>query len=87
MTKPEWILWAASLSGDRAFFEECVERLLRFANTTPNRVPFADLYLAHNGRQVGFQARSVLGGVFVAFLDHWATGTLEAPQGQEPPSA
>jgi hypothetical protein len=71
ITKPEWLLWAASLCGDRAFFRDCIDRILRFANATPNRVPLTDLYLADNARQVGFQARSVWGGAFVAFLRGW----------------
>jgi hypothetical protein len=46
-----------------------VERVLRYANTTPNRVPLADLYLTDSGRKLGFQARSVLGGLFIGLLE------------------
>jgi hypothetical protein len=69
LTKPEWMLWAAWLTGDRAFFRDSVERILRYANTTPNRVPLADLYLTDSGRKLGFQARSVLGGLLIGLLD------------------
>jgi hypothetical protein len=34
-------------------------------------VPLADLYLASNGRQIAFQARSVLGGFWIRFLEPW----------------
>ena len=68
LTKPEWMLWAAWLTGDRRFFQDCVERILRYANTTPNRVPLSDLYLTDSGRKLGFQARSVLGGLFIGLL-------------------
>jgi hypothetical protein len=68
LTKPEWMLWAASLEDDQALFEDCVERILRYANETPNRVPLSDLYTTHNGRMVGFQARSVVGGLFIRLL-------------------
>jgi Domain of unknown function (DUF4965)/Domain of unknown function (DUF5127)/Domain of unknown function (DUF1793)/Domain of unknown function (DUF4964) len=68
LTKPEWMLWAAWLTGDRVFFQDCVERILRYANTTPNRVPLSDLYLTDSGRKLGFQARSVLGGLFIGLL-------------------
>ena len=71
LTKPEWMLWAASLTTDRAIFEDWVERITRYANETPNRVPLADLYFTDSGRQIGFQARSVLGGFFIAFLKGW----------------
>jgi hypothetical protein len=69
LTKPEWMLWAAWLTGDRAFFQDSVERILRYANTTPNRVPLSDLYLTDSGRKIGFQARSVLGGLLIGLLD------------------
>ena len=67
LTKPEWMLWAASLADDRELFEDCVERIVRYANETRSRVPMSDLYLTDSGRKIGFQARSVLGGFFVRF--------------------
>lgn len=73
LTKPEWMLWAASLGADRSLFAACVDSIVQYANGTPNRVPLGDLYLATNGRQIGFQARSVVGGFFIAFLP---TGTF-----------
>ncbi|MCP8939655.1 DUF4965 domain-containing protein [Alsobacter sp. SYSU M60028] len=73
ITKPEWMLWAASLADDREFFEDCVERIVRYANETRNRVPMSDLYLTDSGRKIGFQARSVVGGLFIRFLEEWAT--------------
>ena len=72
VTKPEWMLWAASLVDDPDLFGDFVERILRYADETPNRVPLADLYLASNGRQIAFQARSVLGGFWIRFLEQWA---------------
>lgn len=74
LTKPEWMLWAAWLTGDRAFLQDNVERILRYANTTPNRVPLSDLYLTDSGRKIGFQARSVLGGLLIGLLDFRSTG-------------
>jgi hypothetical protein len=71
ITKPEWMLWAASLVDDRELFEDSVDRILLYADETPNRVPFADLYLACKGRQIAFQARSVLGGFWIRFLEEW----------------
>jgi hypothetical protein len=68
VTKPEWMLWAASLTEDRGLFEDFVERILRYTDETPNRVPFSDLYFTDSGRKMGFQARSVLGGLFIGIL-------------------
>jgi hypothetical protein len=68
LTKPEWMLWAASLADDPALFGDFVDRIVRYANETPNRVPLSDLYFTDNGRKIGFQARSVLGGLFVGLL-------------------
>ena len=68
LTKPEWMLWAACLADNRPLFEDFVERVLRYANATPNRVPFSDLYFTDAGRKMGFQARSVVGGLHMGLL-------------------
>jgi hypothetical protein len=68
ITKPEWMLWAASLAEDKELFEDLVERILRYANETPNRVPLSDLYLTDSARKIGFQARSVVGGFWIRYL-------------------
>ena len=68
LTKPEWMLWAACLADDPALLRDWCARILRYANETPNRVPFSDLYFTESGRKIGFQARSVLGGFHVALL-------------------
>ncbi len=68
LTKPEWMLWAASLADDPALFSDFTDRILRYANETPNRVPLSDLYFTDTGRKIGFQARSVLGGLFIGLM-------------------
>jgi hypothetical protein len=65
------MLWAASLVDDPDLFRDFVDRILLYADETPNRVPFADLYLTSNARQIAFQARSVLGGFWIRFLEGW----------------
>lgn len=70
LTKPEWMLWTACLADDPALVRDCVAQIIRYANTTPNRVPLSDLYFAESGRKMGFQARSVVGGLAVALLAH-----------------
>ncbi len=72
LTKPEWMLWAACLADDRPLLQDWTAKILRYANETPNRVPFSDLYFTDTGRKMGFQARSVVGGFAVALLcDAW----------------
>ena len=83
LTKPEWMLWAASLAPDEDLFRDYVERILRYADETPNRVPLSDLYFTDSGRKMAFQARSVVGGLYVGLLaEAWAV-----PAGGEPPAA
>lgn len=67
-TKGDWIVWSASLGGRREDFQALVEPLCRWVHTTPSRVPLTDWYETADGRQVGFQARSVVGGFFIALL-------------------
>lgn len=67
-TKADWILWTATLADDRPTFDQFVEPVLRFLNESPSRVPFTDWYDVDTGRQVGFQARTVVGGVYMPLL-------------------
>ena len=41
LTKPEWMLWAASLVSDRRAFGDFVDRIVRYADKTPSRVPLS----------------------------------------------
>jgi len=72
LTKPEWMLWSACLADDPDLVRDWSERLVRYANETPSRVPFCDLFFTDSGRKMGFQARSVVGGLAIALLaDVW----------------
>ncbi len=73
-TKLDWITWTATLTGSRADFEALVSPVFDFLNSTPHRVPMTDWYWTHDATRTGFQARSVVGGVFLRLLyedDTW----------------
>jgi hypothetical protein len=67
-TKLDWVAWSACLARDDADFRELCDPLFDWANRTPTRVPLADWYETTDGRQIHFQARSVVGGVFIRML-------------------
>ena len=67
-TKLDWITWTATLTDSRADFEALVGPVFDFLNATPQRVPMSDWYWTHDATKTGFQARSVVGGVFLKLL-------------------
>lgn len=66
-TKSDWLIWAASMM-DRDSFEAMVIPLWNACHDTPQRVPFTDWYDTENAWQIGFQHRSVQGGLFMRIL-------------------
>jgi hypothetical protein len=68
ITKLDWEIWTASLASNPAQFQDLVHRLIVWADETPSRVPTTDFYDTVSGKQIGFQARSVVGGVFIKAL-------------------
>jgi Domain of unknown function (DUF4965)/Domain of unknown function (DUF5127)/Domain of unknown function (DUF1793)/Domain of unknown function (DUF4964) len=67
-TKLDWTVWSATLARDPADFRAIVHPIFQFLNQTPDRVPMTDWYDTISSRKVGFQARSVVGGVYIKLL-------------------
>ena len=67
-TKLDWIIWSATLAEDKAAFEDLIAPVHRYMQESPSRVPLSDWYETTDGKQVGFQARSVVVGVYMKML-------------------
>ncbi|MBV9295537.1 MAG: DUF1793 domain-containing protein, partial [Acidobacteriaceae bacterium] len=67
-TKLDWELWTATLSQNPDQFNAFMTPIFKWLNETPSRVPLTDWYDTKNGKQIGFQARSVVGGLYIKAL-------------------
>ena len=67
-TKLDWQIWTATMAPTQQQFEVFMQPILKWVNETPTRVPLTDWYETTDGKQVGFQARSVVGGVYIKAL-------------------
>lgn len=66
-TKLDWEVWTATLGG-QVDFAELIDPVSKWVNEGPSRVPLTDWYDTKSGIQKGFQARSVVGGVYIKAL-------------------
>jgi hypothetical protein len=67
-TKLDWLVWTATLAENATDFQALIGPAYKWLNETPTRVPLTDWYMTTDGKQRGFQARSVVGGVFIKML-------------------
>ena len=77
-TKSDWLVWTATLTNDRDAFESYIAPMWKFFNESPSRVPMTDWYDTVSGRIVGFQNRTVQGGLYMKLLiNKWLTVAKE----------
>lgn len=62
--KTDWEMFTAAWLSHYPIKNDLIQRVYAYANTTPSRVPFSDLYNTVTGHRVKFQARPVQGGIF-----------------------
>ncbi len=82
-TKLDWTIWSATLARNPADFKTFVHPIFEFLNQTTDRVPMTDWYDTLSARAVGFQARSVVGGVYMKVLadpEMWSKWVTRARQ-------
>lgn len=68
-TKSDWLVWTATLLSSQEDFERYFTPLWNCYHYTKSRVPLTDWYDTITAQQVGFQNRTVQGGLFMKLLD------------------
>jgi hypothetical protein len=66
--KLDWSIWTATMADSPEDFQALADPVFDFLQESPSRVPMTDWYWTKEGTEVGFQARSVVGGVFIKLL-------------------
>jgi hypothetical protein len=67
-TKLDWEIWTATLTDSPSEFAALLAPIGHWINEGPTRVPLTDWYDTRTAKMMSFQARSVVGGVYIKAL-------------------
>lgn len=67
-TKTDFEIWTATLATHHRQFQNIINRIYKFLDQSPDRVPFADQY-GTNKAWAGMHARPVVGAAFMPFMN------------------
>ncbi len=68
-TKSDWQMWSTVLTDDSDYRDKIISAMLKMLAETADKVPFTDWYYTSTAVQVGFQNRTVQGGLFINLLN------------------
>ena len=68
-TKSDWLVWTATMCANDDEFRAYIEPLWKAYHYSPTRVPLTDWYDTHTGLMIGFQHRTVQGGLFIKLME------------------
>lgn len=77
----DWALWSIAPARTSADFQALLEPIWRYVNETPSRVPLSDWFVTTDAKQKGFQARPVVGGIFIKLIADPSTWNKWAKRG------
>ena len=67
-TKTDFEIWTATLATQRSQFQAIINRIYKFLDQSPDRVPFADQYGTRKA-WAGMHARPVMGAAFMPIMN------------------
>ena len=68
-TKSDWLVWTATMLESDDDFRRYIEPLWKAYHYSPSRVPLTDWYDTATSLMVGFQHRTVQGGLFIKLME------------------
>lgn len=68
-TKSDWLVWTATMFNSKEDFEEFIAPLWKAYHYSPSRVPLTDWYDTITSIKVGFQHRTVQGGLYIKLME------------------
>lgn len=64
----DWAVWSIALADNESDWQALIGPIFKFVNETPDRLPLCDWFDTTNGKRVGFQARPVVGGLYIKMM-------------------